>query len=307
LVFALDFREQDNSVSTQFYNTVFEHSSDATFRAWGLAFSNALAAAGTASGCLTIAADTGQINWATVARPGVNTAAGFEVWKLTDSNFGAAPIYIKIEYGTGAAATTPQMWVTIGTSTNGSGTLSTTSTRVIWTRQVAITSNVTLYPTYISSNEGSLTVGFKLGSGSASTGCGFLGVGRPCNLDGSIRTDAGIVYASQNNVPSAELVRFSDGTKFGGTSNHDFSLVVYGVTATTSAGSFQAYQHVCAYPEIYGVNWIGTVLASEIPLNTSDTATFYGATSHTYVSLGVAIPAFSSQQTAGHGAFMLYE
>ena len=35
----------------------------------------------------------------------------------------AAPIVIKFEYGTGTSATRPKMWITVGTSTNGSGTI----------------------------------------------------------------------------------------------------------------------------------------------------------------------------------------
>lgn len=295
-------------MSTQFYNTPWDHSSDATFRAWGLAFSTALQAAGTASGKLTVTTDTGQINWATVTRPGVSTAAGYEIYKFADTLAGAAPIYLKIEYGTGGSATIPQMWITVGTGSNGSGTLTgSTSTRNIWTRTTAIVSTVTNYPTYISSNEGSLTIGFKLGAGSSNLGFGFLGIGRPCNLDASLRSDAVIVLIDNGTQAGCEVVRFSDGTKFGSVSNGGFGMVTLAITASTVAGSFQSWQTVCAYPQTYGINWAGIVLSSEIVLNTSITATYYGSSSHTYVSLGLPIGAFSVTAAAGHSPAMLYE
>lgn len=297
-------------MSTQFYNTVFDHSSDAAFRAWGLAFSTALQAAGTASTCLTVTTDTGQINWTTVTRPGTNTAGGYEIYKFTDTNAGASPLYIKLEYGTGSGTTIPQIWATIGTGSNGSGTLTgSTSDRFIMTRQTAILSSIALYPTYFSSNDGSLTVQFKLGSGTASTGMGYLGIGRPCNLDGTLRTDAIIICVGSNNNPVLQIVRVSDGTKFGsvGTGARDFCLIPQALTSSAVAGTFQVYQHVVAYPQIYGINWQGTIIPSEVAVNTSDTATLYGSTAHTYTSGGATLPSFASNVTIGAGIFSLYE
>lgn len=297
------------SGSQQFYNTPWDHSSDATFRAWGAALSAAIVAGGAVFGKLVPTTDTGQINWTTVTRPGTNTVAGYEIYKFADTNAGTAPVYIKLEYGTGTTAAVPQIWVTVGTGSNGSGTLTGfTTTRTIWTRQTVITSTVTNYPTYFSSTETCpFALFFKLGAGSASTGFGLLGIGRDCNLDGSIRTDAVGVYTSQNNQSAAEWLRFSDGTKFGSSINHDYCMVPMGITATSVAGSFQAFQHVTALPQIYGVNWISTVLASEVALNTQDSATLYGATAHNYVSAGATLPGFSTQQTAGHAPFLIYE
>lgn len=294
-------------MSTQFYNTVYDHSSDATFRSWGSAFSAALIAAGIASTCLTQTADTGQINWTTVVRPGISTVAGYEMYRLTDTLDGTTPLFIKIEYGTGSAATIPQMWITIGTATNGAGTITANaSTRTIWTRQTTIISTSTPYPTYISSNNGSLTIAFKLGSGLTSSGFGYLGVGRPCNLDASLRSDAIIWSGSQNSAPGLELVRVSDGTKFGGASDRNFCLVPQAIVSSAIAATFQVFQHIVAYPAVYGINWQGTIINTEIGLNTSDTATLYGASAHTYVSLGATVPNFAVA-TGAYSPFMLYE
>lgn len=97
-----------------------DNSTDVNFRAWGKALSDFLTACG-----VTKTADTGQIDWTTVTRPlATSTSQGYEIRQLTDSAQSTFPQYIKIEYGSASgAATIPQVWVTTGTATNGSGTL----------------------------------------------------------------------------------------------------------------------------------------------------------------------------------------
>lgn len=95
------------------------NSSDAAFRLWGAAFGVKLAAAG-----LVQTADTGQINWVTVtAAAAINTAQGYEIWRFADALQSSAPIFIKIEYGSGAAVNNPAIWITLGNATNGAGSL----------------------------------------------------------------------------------------------------------------------------------------------------------------------------------------
>lgn len=98
--------------------------SDATFRAWGLALSTALAAAGLTK--LSAGEASGQIDWATVAGPGAstNTSKGYEFWRFSDALHTAGSyVFIKIEYGSGAAGTSPTLWITVGTSHDGAGNL----------------------------------------------------------------------------------------------------------------------------------------------------------------------------------------
>jgi hypothetical protein len=92
------------------------NSTDALFRAWGLAISTAIQAAGWVK-----TADTGQINWGTVATPAsTNTVAGYEVYQSNDA---MTDWYLKIEYGSGSNASYPSIWITVGTGSNGGGTL----------------------------------------------------------------------------------------------------------------------------------------------------------------------------------------
>jgi len=94
------------------------NTTDADFRQWGSAISAAMAAIG-----LTQASDTGQINWATVTHPAINTLGGYEIWRFNDSAQSTRPIYIRIEYRTGSVIDRPANSWTVGTGTNGAGTI----------------------------------------------------------------------------------------------------------------------------------------------------------------------------------------
>src|SRR5882757_2238071 len=144
-----------NTVTT---NTVVDQSTDAAFRVW---IAEAITVLFTTLG-VTQTADTGQINTATVTRPAViNTAAGYVIGRFNDTAQSTSPVFFKLEFGTGTVQpTNPAMWITIGTGSNGSGTL----TGVIGTRVStggfgAIASTITPYVT----------------SGCYNTTAGFLG------------------------------------------------------------------------------------------------------------------------------------
>jgi hypothetical protein len=93
---------------------------DADFRAWGSAISNALAAMG-----LVKTADTGQINFTTVLKPASGQISmGYEIWRFNDVLQATAPVFIKLEYGSGQSAGTQlALWYTVGTGSDGAGNL----------------------------------------------------------------------------------------------------------------------------------------------------------------------------------------
>lgn len=79
-------------------------------------------------------ADTGQLNISGVSAVGSNgTFAGYHIFAFNDSLQISAPIYIKVQFGWGAEGMynsggylrtqTPRIRMTVGTGTNGSGTL----------------------------------------------------------------------------------------------------------------------------------------------------------------------------------------
>jgi len=97
----------------------FSQATDALFRAWCQVIHDLLVAGGWIQ-----TSDTGQIDLATVLTPsGANQSRGYEVWRSNDSGGGLSEIYIKLEYGSGAVAGYPGIWVTIGWGSDGAGTI----------------------------------------------------------------------------------------------------------------------------------------------------------------------------------------
>jgi len=100
-------------------STIPGHTTDALFRLWGGAYNTKLAYFGWVN-----TADTGQINWTTVLAPTViNTVQGYEIWRMADALQATVPVFMKIEYGAGSIASSPAIWITIGSGSNGTGGL----------------------------------------------------------------------------------------------------------------------------------------------------------------------------------------
>ena len=103
----------------------FVQTTDAEFRTWIAAILDQLNDIG-----LTQTSDTGQVDTATVTRSGsVNTATGYAIFRFNDSAHSTTPIFIKLEFGTGNPVTQTSMWITIGSSTDGAGTITGTTYR----------------------------------------------------------------------------------------------------------------------------------------------------------------------------------
>ena len=97
-------------------------STNAGFRAWGLAVRTAILAAG-----LTRTSDTGQIDFTSVAAPATSAYGGYDIFQFTDAEQATDPIYIKLEYGRGSTGERHALRMAVGTATNGAGTLTNSS------------------------------------------------------------------------------------------------------------------------------------------------------------------------------------
>lgn len=95
---------------------------DAGFRAWGLALRTALTSAG-----IVRTSDTGQIDFSTVSAPGTSSYAGYDIFRFDDAAQGADPVFFKLEYGKGSATTRHALRLTVGTGSDGAGTLTNAS------------------------------------------------------------------------------------------------------------------------------------------------------------------------------------
>ena len=69
-------------------------------------------------------ADTGQCSTSTLSVPGaVNTSMGYQIFQMADTLQSTAPVFLKLEYGSGAAVNNPSIWITLGTGSDGAGGL----------------------------------------------------------------------------------------------------------------------------------------------------------------------------------------
>jgi hypothetical protein len=85
------------------------------FKDWGKSISDAILAAG-----WTKTADTGQVNWTTIAS--VPTSSGaYEIWAMADSLQSTFPVYMRLDYWNSGNNTCVQP--ILGTGTSGTGNL----------------------------------------------------------------------------------------------------------------------------------------------------------------------------------------
>ncbi|RYG14072.1 MAG: hypothetical protein EON92_03485 [Burkholderiales bacterium] len=288
-------------MTTQTYASVFEHTSDATFRAWGSELGTNLAAAG-----LVKTADTGQINWLTATRPAsAGTAGGYEIWRFADSS-----LYLKIEYGTGGSALFPQMWLTVGTGSNGAGTLTgPQSTRGTVLNGTQPTSYAIAYSTYICRTADALAVCFKMGSQSAVYPAGAFIVGKSVDAAGA---SDGAGYAvwryGASTVHTLQSVRIS-GAAFVGNAADLFTSIPGAPTNSLNGGNIQVYPMWMNLPEMRVFAFGVAYLVSEIAkLNTAPGVAMIGSVNHTYLALGqIASSSFGGYTPSTYSLAMIWE
>lgn len=187
---------QDNSIS-------HDITTNAGFRAWAAMVHKALVEVG-----MVQTSDTGQINLETAETPAVNsTYAGYEIFRFDDALQATQPIFIKVEYGRGAAEGRPALRITYGRGSNGSGTLTTASSTVTFAAASKTESENKGY-IYCSFHDGALTLYDVVQPNVA--GSILVAVERLKGLSGTA-IDA-FAFSASNLDPRRTLYRQSTGT-----------------------------------------------------------------------------------------------
>lgn len=173
---------------------------DADFQAWCQGIAAQLVAAG-----LVKTTDTGQINNVTVVKPvSINTASGYEIYKFNDTLQGTVPIFLKVEYGSGGVIDRPGLWITIGASTNGAGTLATNSTRQQICANASKSAGVTL-PSYCSGDGGRIGICNNYDSASNTFAFGFI-VDRIRDGNGNATSEGFTIVAGWKNANQVQTI-----------------------------------------------------------------------------------------------------
>lgn len=266
-------------MTTLTYSSVLNQQTDAAFRTWGAEVGTNFAAAG-----LVQTADSGQINWASVVRaPATNTAAGYQIWRFADST-----IYFKIEFGSGSTSSVPAMWLTGGTGSNGSGTLTgQTSTRAQIAGYSLPASIVTAYTSYLCVTADVVALLWKVGGNSAGAllPIGFFVLGKTVDGTGAATTIGyGVLRFSSGNTATFQSVRIASPAASYNESN--YHTVIPGVPASSVvSGSFQAYEIWMNVPDVQPFAWANVVLVSEIAAHGTFAVAMVSSLSRTYLCM----------------------
>jgi len=299
-------------MTTASWSTVLDHTSDAGFRAWGSELSGKFSAVG-----MVQTADSGQINWTTVTRPGASTAAGYEIWKLSSGN-----LYFKIEYGTGSNTSAPQFWLTVGTGSDGSGSLTgQTSTRTaVSSGNLTVLSTSTPYQSYLCATANYFGLSWKIGSAVAGVARLFLTCMQTVDNTGAANSVgyfwAGNSSSSTNTTQMVATTAGVTGSAITGASGVPFFIPgnSSATPATSSDGSgnnqaFVWFSQILGTTPMAPLLHAATVLKSDLAVGSTASMTLVGSTSHTYLSATQRVLGDASATIAAASLcdIMLYE
>lgn len=190
-------------MANSIFGVLMSNSSHATFRAWGSVVSAQIGS------ILTRVVQTGDINWATAEAPSTSAYAGSEVFRFNDALQATAPIFIKVEYGTGSGATASSLRITVGKSADGAGNIG----GVLLAQTAAISFNgasPALSSCYISGGSSWFALSLDPISPSTTTG-GLFYIERSVN-NGGVPTGDALLVGWQANQTGGQNHRFIDYT-----------------------------------------------------------------------------------------------
>jgi hypothetical protein len=294
-------------MTTATFTTVIDQSTDAAFRTWVAEMITQIAGVG----CVQTA-DTGQINTATVTRAAVNTAAGYTIWKFSDSS-----LFFKLEFGSGTVTTYPLMWITVGTGSNGSGTLTgqlSTRTTICYTGLPPFSTSIT-YVSYICHTTNAFALAWKVNAPSGSNfPFAFLVIGKTVDGTGAATTTGfGVLLASGSStgfaLQSVRIAATAATYGFVGTTQSPVCIPGAPASSLTAGGNYQSYDLFLNIPDVVPFVWANAVILAEAAKGGTYSVSTVGSVSHTYLSIGQAngSATWYTYAAATYGVGMLWE
>lgn len=285
---------------TPTWSTPIENTSDATFRAWGSDIAAKLAIAG-----LVQTTDTGQINWTTVTRPAASAYGGYEVWRFDDALQGAAPVFIKIEYGSSNNQATPAIRVTVSSGTNGAGTPTGLISAAIANYASGVlvaNANITNFPSYAVHTAGYFALVFKIGAGVGGLTLFSIMVQRSVDNSGIPTPDAtlfiGYGSSSQSTAAApASLINYVLSSVNTAVTGEDIGFVPSRVPSSIITAGPQLFLHWVMLPRQQPLVGSGAYILSEVATGSEHDLVLVGTTPRHYLAVGNAF-----RRTAFHGA-----
>jgi len=273
------------------WSSPIENTSDATFRAWGLDISTRMAVAG-----MVQAADTGQINWATVVRPAASAYGGYEIWRFDDALQASAPVFIKIEYGCSNNQATPAIRVTVSSGTNGAGTPTGLVSAAIVNYASGIlvaNANITNFPSRVVHTPGFFALVFKIGAGVSGLTLFSILVERTTNNVG-IPTPDGVVFIGCGNgnqataSAPASIINYVTSTVNNAVTGLDIGFMPSQITSSVIGAGPQMFHHWLCMPQMLPLVGSGAYILSEEAVLSEHDLVMVGTTPRHYLCVGNA-------------------
>jgi hypothetical protein len=315
-------------MTTSAVSAVVAQTTNAQFEAW---ISEIITALFTTIG-LTQTSDTGQINPGTVAIPAINTSAGYVIGRFNDSLQSTAPIFFKLEFGAAGATADPMMWLTVGTSSNGSGTIGNggggaVSTRVALAVGLAPSSTTTALTSrycYVGTSAcGCFWMAWKYGGTVLTTLTGAMaGFAILRTNDGSGNaTGTGICILAPSQNASAEgnstsagfgqVISFASGALIPSTPQNGWESAIGGstfiysqTTLLESSVSFVAPIYTID-PVVRYSAYAGSVLIADFSVGTTSSFALVGSNDLTFISAGAIFGASGGFNTCSNRSLCL--
>lgn len=254
----------------------------------------------------------------TVTGIGAGTGANWTAAALSSGS----PVIFRVDFGAGAAVANPQVWITVGAGTNGSGTIAGTAgtsrmTQVACFGGNAIASTSTAYTSrYIwNSTYGYLGMSFKQGAAAAGQNYGYGAIllfrtsdsgGNPlgpvalltnsASTTGTPNSGGGImqcmsyssgagstVYPTLSSTNSTQWLSF-----YPGNSSNSY---IFGLTSTLENSTAFVTPVFTMDPAIRLNAYTGVCLSADFPVGNTAVFAMIGSTTLTFISVG---PTFGS-------------
>lgn len=301
-------------MATASWSTVLDHTTDLGFRNWGSELSSRFAAVG-----MIQTADTGQINWTTAVRPASTLAsAGYEIWKLSSGN-----LFFKFEYGNSTNTVIPIIFFTVGTGSNGSGTL----TGPLATRSgfgainSGVSSTTTNFQSYLCATPNYLGLSWKIGStGSAGMPRTAFVAAQTVDSTGSSSSSGFYVGGSESgSVWSSQCLSIASGVvgaQIAANNHPSFFIPNNAVSgppnSNDGAGNNQAFlwwHNILGVTPLTPLLHVAAILASDLTLGSTASITLVGSTPHSYINAGsnLFLDSRGSVAAANLALLMLFE
>lgn len=293
------------------------NTNDETFRAWIQVVIDSLTAAG-----LVRTTDSGQINVATVARPSTtNVMVGYTVWRMNDPLQSVAPVFIKIEFGSGSPLGYPRINVIVGSGSDGAGNITGVTTSIVSAAAMTSTAGAVISAAMSFAVANDWGVAFAGGVTPGATTAGGVGMGfalhRTVDANGAPTADGIMLNASNasgsistNTVGTVRFLQRIPAESSQTYSGVDIAHLPFSLAGYSVGVSPQIFPTWCALPKVRPMAFLAVAPAASSP-NAGQTfqMAVVGATARTYMSIGVCLARHfytSVSSTPGH-SFILWE